>query len=207
MIRAGFGFSADALALRVADHCISIGLATRADYLANLLDMSVMERVDHILYLLSGSMRFADEVRLSPFAIEQLPAHDQSITQTQVPVLKWAGQLVAVLAGAVTSYMADSPTTVYATAPGYPIGARTVTKLRARASANALATDLVLVVQKSGVDSALTVTIPAGSTSVVTDLTHSVTAGATDTIDIKLTNTDGGTAAVASVVATVEVSA
>lgn len=55
-----------------------------------------------------------------------------------------------------------------------------VSKLRAQAITNTLSGGCVITLLKNGVATALTVTIPAGSTDVVTDTTHTVSFAAGD---------------------------
>lgn len=208
MIKDSAAFHPDVLSIRFADHLATVGVFTRANYLAYLQTISKSEQVDTLLSLIVGSMEFFGEAKyLPPTDYAAFSTHPIGVGETQVPVLKWSGMLTATALGSVTAYMTDSPLTMATVRPGYCIGARTTGKLRIRALANALATDLVLTVQNTGVDTTTTATIPGGSTSVVVDLAHTANFGATEQLDIKMTNTNGGAAAVAMVTATLEVPA
>jgi len=123
---------------------------------------------------------------------------------TPTQALKFSGGLLGG-AGATTSYLADTGAAPAAnlTAIEYPISQHYMTRLRVKPEANTFATNVVATVFKNGVATALTVTIPAGSTAVVSDTAHSALFADGDLLAIVLSNA-GDAAKTISLMAVVE---
>jgi hypothetical protein len=96
-------------------------------------------------------------------------------------------------AGATTSYMANTGPNAGGANLGaceFPTSMRLVSRLRFKPESNTFATNVVATLYKNGVATALTVTIPAGSTAVVSDTTaaHEVLFADGDLLAVVLSN-------------------
>ncbi len=119
------------------------------------------------------------------------------------PVAKFSGGILGG-AGATTSYLSDTGVAPAAnlTAIEYPVSGFLAMRLRVKPEANTFATNVVATVYKNNVATAITVTIPAGSTAVVSDTSHAVVFSDGDTLSVVLSNAAdaGKTATIMAVV-------
>lgn len=109
-------------------------------------------------------------------------------------LFKFSGQHLGVVSGLVTSYTADMGDSGVALANivQYPMPDVTVRNLRVAATVNALATAATVTVMKNGSATSISVTISAGSTSGVSDLTNTSAFGSGDLLDLRVQSTSSG---------------
>jgi hypothetical protein len=119
-------------------------------------------------------------------------------------VVKFSGGILGGV-GATTSYLGDAGSVPAANLSviEYPVSMRLLTRLRVKPESNSFATTVVATVYKNNVATSMTVNIPAGSTTVVSDTAHVVLYADGDTLSVVLSNA-GDAAKTAFVMAVVE---
>jgi len=115
-------------------------------------------------------------------------------SKTSLSGFKFSGGILGGV-GATTSYMADTGVAPASnlTAIDYPTSLRMFTRLRFKPESNNFATNVIATLFKNGSSTAMTVTIPAGSTSVVSDTAHPILYADGDTFALVLTNAGDST--------------
>lgn len=110
-------------------------------------------------------------------------------SKTSLSGFKFSGGILGG-GGATTSYMADTGAAPAAnlTSIDYPTSLRIFTRLRFKPESNNFATNVVATLFKNGSSTGMSVTIPAGSTAVVSDTAHVILFADGDTFALVLSN-------------------
>lgn len=127
-----------------------------------------------------------------------------ALVSTPIQIYKFSGVKAGPDAGSSSSFVADDATSGYGFAIGYPIPvATTSATLRVNANTNTRGTNSTVTVYKNGVATICTVTVPAVTSSVFTNINAAVAFAVNDLLDLVITVTNAHPETALSIGATV----